>query len=178
MAKRADQQGFTLVELLVVIAIIGILASMSIIGLNRQQAKTRDARRVGDLNTIRTGLTSYIADNFEPKKVSAYTSVDGGGWDYSSEKAGAYVEGGDADFIKFLSDSGVMTKVPQDPINNGTGDVQNLAGDGKGYAYGYNYYPDYPPADLNGMITYRIGTRLEVAVTPIYQLVETLRKRQ
>lgn len=56
----AGRQGFTLIELLVVIAIIGILASIVLASLNTARKKSRDARRVADLNQIRLAQEMYF----------------------------------------------------------------------------------------------------------------------
>ena len=56
-------KGFSLVELLVVIAIIGLLASFVTGSLMSARAKTRDARRIRDLNEIRTALGLYYSNH-------------------------------------------------------------------------------------------------------------------
>lgn len=58
--KRDNKErGFTLLELLVVIAIIGLLSSIVLVGLNAVKAKSRDARRIADVKTLRNSLDSY-----------------------------------------------------------------------------------------------------------------------
>lgn len=57
------QNGFTLIELLVVIAVIGILASVVMASLNSARGKARDAKRVSDMQQMRTALELYYADN-------------------------------------------------------------------------------------------------------------------
>lgn len=52
-------RGFTLIELLVVIAIIGILSSVVLASLSAARSKSRDARRVADLDQIRSALEIY-----------------------------------------------------------------------------------------------------------------------
>ena len=59
---KKNQQGFTLIELLVVIAIIGLLSTLSIVALNQARARSRDARRLADVNQIQTALEMYYND--------------------------------------------------------------------------------------------------------------------
>ena len=55
-----SQKGFTLVELMIVIAIIGLLSGIIITSLTSSKAKSRDARRVSDLNQIQLALEQYF----------------------------------------------------------------------------------------------------------------------
>ena len=57
------KRGFTLIELLVVIFIIGLLASIVVISVNSARKKARDARRIADLDTVRTALELYADAN-------------------------------------------------------------------------------------------------------------------
>ncbi len=57
------KKAFTLIELLVVIAIIGVLATISIIALSNARAKSRDAKRAGDMKQIQTALELFFNDN-------------------------------------------------------------------------------------------------------------------
>lgn len=63
MRFRAHHRGFTLIELLVVIAIIGILSSVVLASLNSARTKSRDARRLTDIEQIRTALEFYADAN-------------------------------------------------------------------------------------------------------------------
>ncbi len=62
---KSFRSGFTLVELIVVIATIGILATITVIGLTRYQADTRDARRVSSVEVIAEALEKYYDANGE-----------------------------------------------------------------------------------------------------------------
>ena len=57
------KKGFTLIELLVVVAIIGVLASVVLASLNSARAKARDARRLGDIRSIKNALELYYNDH-------------------------------------------------------------------------------------------------------------------
>jgi prepilin-type N-terminal cleavage/methylation domain-containing protein len=56
------QRGFTLVELLVVIAIIGVLSTLLLLQLTVARAKARDAKRVADINQVRSAMELYYDD--------------------------------------------------------------------------------------------------------------------
>lgn len=59
MKKRA----FTLFELLVSISIIGILIAVASMSYGGAQKKTRDARRMEDLNAIQKAMEMYYSQN-------------------------------------------------------------------------------------------------------------------
>ncbi len=92
LARRSSQKGFTLVELLVVISIIGVLATLVLLQLGTARAKSRDAKRISDINQIRSAVEQYFEDND-----GAYPTVITGG-------AGGTL-------TKY------MTNVPVDPLN-------------------------------------------------------------
>ena len=59
---KKDQKGFTFVELMIVIMVILILSSVAIMTLNTSRAKARDAKRLADVQRIRTALEFYYAE--------------------------------------------------------------------------------------------------------------------
>ncbi len=63
ISKIRNSRGFTLVELLVVIAIISILATLLLLQLGVARAKARDAKRIADVNQVRSALELYYDDN-------------------------------------------------------------------------------------------------------------------
>lgn len=56
-------RGFTLVELLVVIAIIGVLATLVLLQLGTARSRARDAKRIADVNQLRSAIELYYEDN-------------------------------------------------------------------------------------------------------------------
>jgi prepilin-type N-terminal cleavage/methylation domain-containing protein len=73
LARRSSQKGFTLVELLVVISIIGVLATLVLLQLGTARAKSRDAKRISDVNQIRSAVEQYFEDH-DGKYPTAITS--------------------------------------------------------------------------------------------------------
>lgn len=56
-------KGFTLIELLVVIAIIGLLSTMAVTSLQNARLKSRDAKRLADMNSARKAMALIYDDN-------------------------------------------------------------------------------------------------------------------
>lgn len=91
MFKKATK-GFTLIELLVVIAIIGILASVVLASLQTAREKSRDTKRIADVNQIKLALELYNDTN------------------------GAYPAGPYAAMAAELVADGYLPAVPDDPV--------------------------------------------------------------
>lgn len=68
------RDGFTLIELLVVISIIGLLASVVLVSIQSARAKSRDAKRIGDMNQLAKALELYFNENNSYPTVAAGAS--------------------------------------------------------------------------------------------------------
>lgn len=79
--------GFTLIELLVVISIVGILATVIVTSLAGARAKSRDAKRVADLQNIQLAL-QYYYDKYGTFVVAG-TGWSGGGNGWLGYEGGA-----------------------------------------------------------------------------------------
>lgn len=106
--------GFTLVELLVVIAIISILATLLLLQLGVARAKARDAKRIADVNQVRSALELFFDDN------------------------GRYLNNNDAATIGSLKPA-YLINIPRDPIAPGCTDayVGTVAGAFNCYGYAW-----------------------------------------
>jgi general secretion pathway protein G len=111
MPKLNRQKGFTTIELLIVILIIIILASISILALNSQRAKARDAKRESDIRQIRTALEFYFSDEEEYPVVGQPIVLGSGDTQKLCSKAdGAFVSA-ETECQKVY-----MSQIPQDPL--------------------------------------------------------------
>ncbi len=102
--KKMNNKGFTLIELLVVIAIIGVLSTMAIINVRAAQEKARDTKRITAINSLRTAVEMYIADNNHPPIVGSDITSWSGAANSMASELGDFVQGG----------------VPYDPVGSST----------------------------------------------------------
>lgn len=101
-------KGFTLIELLVVIAIIGILSTLAIIALGSARQKSRDAKRLADVNQVIKALELYYNDaNSYPTIITSGQPISFGSTTY-------------------------LSAVPSNPVPRNEGNCPN-----KDYQYGY-----------------------------------------
>ncbi len=62
-SNKKNNNGFTLIELLIVIAIFALIANVTMISLNKAKRESRDAKRVANINQLRSALHLYSTDN-------------------------------------------------------------------------------------------------------------------
>ncbi len=108
-----NSKGFTLIELLVVIAIISILATLLLLQLGVARAKARDAKRIADVNQVRSAVELYFDDN------------------------GNYLSTND---MTGLTPT-YLLNVPKDPLATGCAATYNGTAGGAAQCYGYAYTP-------------------------------------
>jgi general secretion pathway protein G len=107
--KFPNSRGFTLIELLVVISIIGILVALSIFGLQGAREASRDAKRKGDLEQLRSGLEIYRAD------CNKYPTGSGNAAFVLATSGTALA--GDGSSISCSSANTYISQIPTDPVS-------------------------------------------------------------
>lgn len=58
-----NKKGFTFIEILVVVTIIGVLSAIGVVSYSSAQKKSRDGKRMSDLEAARSALEMYRSDN-------------------------------------------------------------------------------------------------------------------
>ncbi len=101
--------GFTLVELLVVIAIISVLATLLLLQLGIARGKARDAKRIADINQVRSAIEQYFDQNGNYLPTNTMTAL-----------SPIY-----------------LTNIPRDPLASGCVDIYTGAVGGGAQCYGY-----------------------------------------
>jgi prepilin-type N-terminal cleavage/methylation domain-containing protein len=117
---KGDLRGFTLVELLVVIAIISMLATLLLLQLGVARAKARDAKRIADVNQVRSALELYFDDN------------------------GSYLATNVMSSLK----PGYLINIPHDPLAAGCTDTYSGTAVAGVNCYGYAWNPATAPSHM------------------------------
>lgn len=133
------RRGFTMIELLVVVTIIAILTAIGIVSFTSTNQRARDAKRIADLNQVRTALEQYKTD----------TSVSSG---YYPDCNGGNSISGFSTMESALSTKGYLSNpVPVDPVGQGNGGYQN-------YSY---YFAPGAPVSCTSMTTFCLCAPVE-----------------
>lgn len=69
------KQGFTLIELLVVVAIIGMLLSIIVVAFGNARLKSRDTKRLSDMQQIKLGLDVYYSTGSGYSSTATWNSL-------------------------------------------------------------------------------------------------------
>ncbi len=110
--------GFTLIEIMVVVSIIGILVTLTLLGLQGSRESARDARRKSDIESVRAGLELYKADckKYPTGNIFSLSTLKGDGSTTSCASANVYITnmptdpvGGTARIYKYLSSPSGVT---------------------------------------------------------------------
>lgn len=111
------KKGFTLIEVLVAVTIIAVLVSIGVVSYSSVNKRSRDAKRKGDVEQMRSALEMYRADN------SYYPNTGSGAW-------------ADASGLSTVLVSSYLPTIPSDPKSTQTYRYKatNLSG---GNYYGY-----------------------------------------
>ncbi len=120
------KSGFSLIEVLVVIGIIGLLATIVTVATGTARTKARDARRLDDIQQVKTGLDLYYNTG------GGYPATDA----WNTAQAASAV----------MACSGTDTlRVPQDPIHatNSSFAYTYTQGGDSSSGCGGNVYTDY-----------------------------------
>lgn len=123
--KPRNSRGFTLVELLVVIAIISVLATLLLLQLGVARSKARDAKRIADINQVRSAMELYFDDN---GRYPATMNLGAAG----AQLAPLY-----------------LTNIPMDPIATCTASTYDGAVSGVFNCYGYEWRPAANPSSAH-----------------------------
>ncbi len=89
-------RGFTLIELLVAASIIAVLTAIGFVSYTNINKRSRDTKRKGDLEQLRSAMEMYRADN------GSYPSAGSGSWT-------------DASGLTTLTTGGYIAAIPSDP---------------------------------------------------------------
>jgi len=69
-----NPRGFTLIELIIVMAIIALLSSLLIVSMNIARARSRDTRRLADIESIVNAIEMYATTNDDLPTLSTWAA--------------------------------------------------------------------------------------------------------
>ncbi len=127
-----NEKGFTLVELVIVMAVIAVILSVVIPNLRGMQAESQLTKSEGELNTLKTAITSYWRNNANVYPADIATSLTNASpqiipatlsdpFNTASGNYG-YMSGNDTVFGDYF---GVYTKGPKADTTSVTWDATN-----------------------------------------------------
>lgn len=133
-------KGFTLIELLIVVAIIGLLATISMVILNNARRKSRDAKRVSDVQVIRAGLEQHWLEQAAYPSESAFVTL-GTGDALTLTSGGFKAAPGPSDVVY----------IPQVPVGPTSGEYYQYRSQSPTFGYTISFTTEgettYGPAD-------------------------------
>jgi prepilin-type N-terminal cleavage/methylation domain-containing protein len=124
-ARSRNNKAFTLIELLITVTIISILSGLllGVINVRGLRQKSRDSRRIADLEKVQVALEAYLADNrVYPTTASGWISV--------SDNTASLIDVLEPDYINGF---------PDDPLFEGGSSFLPCGGSDQ---YRYNYISD------------------------------------
>ncbi len=122
VAKRRNQKGFTLVELVIVMAVIAVILSVVIPNLRGMQQESQLTKAEGELNTLKTAVTSFWRNNSNTYPANIHAALTGATPQIipsaladpfltdAANKTYGYVKGNDATFGDYFA---IYTKGPK-----------------------------------------------------------------
>lgn len=158
--SKIMESAFTLVELLIVIGIIGVLSVTLLISLNPAEAqkKTRDVKRLKDLQTLQSIVEQAFADGVVPTAGTCDTGVAGATTCNSHHNAAGTAitlqqQPCNANFLQ-MNVCNYAKFVPLDALNGRTTACRNAAAAAAGCQFGYWF-------NSNGGTDYELNARQE-----------------
>jgi len=132
-----NQKGFTLVELVVVIAIIAVLAGVLMMAINPAalMAKSRDSKRLSDMDTLNKAITLALAEGevqLNGTVASPATGNSGGTTTQAVNGTGWFVYTIPTTVPAKTGLGKYLATLPKDPTNTGAF-VYTFASDGTNY---------------------------------------------
>ena len=128
---KINRSGFTLVELLVVLVVIGILASIVLVSFNNIQARSRDARRISDLQNIADAIAAYRTKYGDEISTGSGCGQSGNGSGWFNYTGASYPKA----ILTCLTEKAYLTTAFIDPFNCTTTTDASGTCQRQGYAY-------------------------------------------